>query len=169
MKNDRTAKGVMDASSVRSSRHNSIQTHSLTSFPNLSTDALSQDVEFVNEPLNGLLDRDGPSMFDESNALDSSDPQALSAAPANVLQNVIDHNGAAELVRRLSTMLAERDAHITALTRLAEEYKVPRSRIAETSSRVKQAERRRLSLAAASEKTDGLMMGMLLRHGPRLS
>ena len=90
-------------------------------------------------------------MFDENTPIDANDPQALSAASSDVLQKIIDHHGAAELVQRLSTLLAERDAHVTALTRLAEEYKIPRQRIAETASRVKQAERRRLSLATASE------------------
>lgn len=90
-------------------------------------------------------------MFDENAAFDNSSPQALSAAQPAVLQSIIDHHGAADLVRRLSTLLAERDAHITALTRLAEEFDVPKARIADTASRVKQQERRRLSLAAASE------------------
>lgn len=111
----------------------------------------SQDHESANEPLNGLLDRNGPSMFDEHNVPDAPDPQSLSAAPAPVLQSIIDYHGAVELVNRLSTALAERDAHITALTRLAEEYNIPRERIVDTASRAKQAERRRLSLATASE------------------
>ncbi|KAK3716213.1 hypothetical protein LTR37_006658 [Vermiconidia calcicola] len=90
-------------------------------------------------------------MFDENTANDATDPQTLSAASTEVLQNLIDHHGAVELIKRLSSMLAERDAHITALTRLAEEYKMPRQRISETASRAKQAERRRLSLITASE------------------
>ena len=90
-------------------------------------------------------------MFDENNTIDASNPQSLSAAPVFVLQSIIDYHGAVELVQRLSAALAERDAHITALTRLAEEYKIPRERVVDTSSRVKQAERRRLSLATASE------------------
>ena len=90
-------------------------------------------------------------MFDENSTIAANDPQTLSAAPPNILQSVIDHHGAVELVRRLSTLLAQRDAHITALTRLAEEYRIPRDRVVETSSRVKQAEQRRLSLATASE------------------
>ncbi|KAK5165220.1 uncharacterized protein LTR77_009318 [Saxophila tyrrhenica] len=125
-------------------------TASFTSFPDPSEASLPVE-EPSNVPLHGLLDRAGPSMFDENNAIDANDPQSLSAAPNPVLQNLIDHHGAVELVKRLSTMLAERDAHITALTRLAEEYKVPRQRISETASRAKQAERRRLSLATASE------------------
>jgi hypothetical protein len=90
-------------------------------------------------------------MFDENSAVDANDPQSLSVAPNGMLKELIDHHGAVELVKRLSTMLAQRDAHITALTRLAEEYKVPKQRIAETSSRAKQSERRRMSLATASE------------------
>jgi hypothetical protein len=124
---------------------------SLTYFPNLSSSALSQDYELANQPLHDLLEGSGPSMFDDNTALDASDPQTLSAASTDVIQNIIDHHGAVELIRRLSTMLAERDAHITALTRLAEEYKIPRTRINDTASRAKQAERRRLSLATASE------------------
>lgn len=91
-------------------------------------------------------------MFDEAaNLTDTTSPQALSAAPVPVLQTIIDHHGAVELIQRLSAALAERDAHITALTRLAQEWNVPEERIAETTSRVKQAERRRLSLAKAAE------------------
>lgn len=90
-------------------------------------------------------------MFDENTAVDPNDAQALSVAPTHILQEVIDHAGAVEIVRRLSAMLAERDAHITALTRLAEEYRIPKERIVDTASRVKQSERRRLSLATASE------------------
>ena len=124
---------------------------SLTYFPNLSSAALSNNYESATQPLHHLLEGSGPSMFDDSTALDASDPQTLSAASTDVIQSIIDHHGAVELIRRLSTMLAERDAHITALTRLAEDYKIPRSQIHETASRVKQAERRRLSLATASE------------------
>ena len=90
-------------------------------------------------------------MFDEHTVVDASDPQTLSSASTEILRNVIDHHGAVELIRRLSTMLAERDAHISALIRLAEEYKIPRQRVADTASRAKQDERRRLSLATASE------------------
>lgn len=111
----------------------------------------SRERASTNTPLNELLGDDGPSMFDENNAVDASNPQSLSAAPLPVLQNIIDYHGAVELVKRLSTALAERDAHITALIRLAEEYKVPSERIRDAASRVKQAERRRLSLATASE------------------
>ena len=124
---------------------------SLTYFPDPSTNTKSIDHESLHQPLHGLLDGDGPSMFDENTANDATDPQTLSAASTEVLQNLIDHHGAVELIKRLSSMLAERDAHITALTRLAEEYKIPRQRISETASRAKQAERRRLSLITASE------------------
>ena len=126
-------------------------TNSLTSFPAPSTNTPSQDNESAVQPLHALLDGNGPSMFDDNTAVNSDDPQSLSAAPAHVLQEVIDNAGAVEIVRRLSTMLAERDAHITALTRLAEEYRIPKERIIDTASRVKQSERRRLSLATASE------------------
>ncbi len=126
-------------------------TNSLTSFPDLSATVSNQEYEPAIEPLHGLLDRAGPSMFDENSSIDANDPQTLSAAPNAVLKNLIDHHGAVELVKRLSTILAERDAHITALTHLAEEYKVPRQRISEAAVRAKQAERRRLSLVTASE------------------
>lgn len=130
---------------------------SFTSFPDPATPAVPseapKDVEPpAPEPLHGLLDRNGPSMFDENNSIDASDPQTLSLAPRKTLKNLIDHHGAVDLVQRLSTMLAERDAHITALTRLAEEYKIPRQKIRDAASKAKQAERRRLSLAAASEE-----------------
>lgn len=124
---------------------------SFTYFPDPSSSALSQGNGSTKQPLHDLLGGGEPSMFDENTSIDPNNPQALSAAPAHVLRNIIDHHGAAELVLRLSTLLAERDAHITALTRLAEEYKIPRQRISETASRVKQSERRRLSLATASE------------------
>ena len=126
-------------------------TASFTSFPDPSTSGTLEHDEPALEPLHGLLDRAGPSMFDENGSIDATDPQTLSTAPNGVLKGLIDHHGAVELVKRLSVMLAERDAHITALTRLAEEYKVPRQRISEASSRAKQDERRRLSLATASE------------------
>lgn len=90
-------------------------------------------------------------MFDERPAVNADDPRALSAATSTVLQGVLDHHGAINLVKRLSETLAERDAHITALQRLCEEYKVPKDRVADAANRVKQAERRRLSLSAASE------------------
>nr|POF17393.1 hypothetical protein CFP56_79131 [Quercus suber] len=152
------------------------ETHSLTSFPDpeaqtLSSSSsapsvsdqqpppppqpplLSSDDDVAppkHEPMYGLLDRSGPTMFDEQ-ATDIAQPQTLSSASADVLRSVIDHNGAVELVRRLSSMLAERDAHITALMRLCEEYSVPKSRLAGAASQAKQAERRRMSLATASE------------------
>lgn len=100
--------------------------------------------------LNGLLDS-GPSMFDEQDG-PPSNPQSLSAASTESIRKIIDHRGAVELVRHLSALLAERDAHVSALTRLAQEYKIPANRIAETANRVKQAERRRLSLAAAASE-----------------
>jgi hypothetical protein len=103
------------------------------------------------EHLNGLLDRSEPTMFDERPAVNADDPRALSAANSAVLQGVLDHHGAINLVKRLSESLAERDAHITALQRLCEEHKVPSDRVTDAASRVRQAERRRLSLSAASE------------------
>ncbi|KAF2857729.1 TBC-domain-containing protein [Piedraia hortae CBS 480.64] len=99
--------------------------------------------------LNLLLDRSEPSMFDETNVDAVNDPQTLSTASAEVIQHVVDHHGVVSLIRRLAALLAERDAHVTALTRLAEDHGVPRSRIAETSSRVRQAEQRRLALQTA--------------------
>lgn len=120
-------------------------------FPDLISKTQSRDHEPPSQPMYGLLDDNGPSMFDENNTIDTSNPQSLSAAPVSVVQSIIDYHGAVELVQRLSAALAERDAHITALTRLAEEYKIPRERVVDTASRVKQAERRRLSLATASE------------------
>ena len=124
---------------------------SFTSFPDPSTSAAKADDTTLTQPLYGLLDDHGPSMFDDPSAIDANDPQTLSAAPHAVLQEVVKYHGAIELVQRLSLMLAERDAHITALTRLAEEYNVPKQRISDAASRAKQAERRRLSIAAASE------------------
>ncbi|QIW99181.1 hypothetical protein AMS68_004699 [Peltaster fructicola] len=74
---------------------------------------------------------------------------------------VIDQTGAVELVKRLATALAERDAHITALQRLCEEYNVPRDRMNDASSRVKQAEQRRISLAnATAEDNQTLRISM---------
>jgi len=105
----------------------------------------------VSEHLNGLLDRSEPTMFDERPSIDVEDPRALSAANSTVLQGVVDHHGAISLIKRLSESLALRDAHITALQRLCEEYKVPDERVADTASRIRQAEQRRLSLATASE------------------
>ncbi|TKA83164.1 hypothetical protein B0A55_00696 [Friedmanniomyces simplex] len=126
-------------------------TTSLTSFPDPS--APYQDRIGSDAPLGFLLDRAGPSFFDEQATDSSTEPQTLARAPDDVLQAVIDRSGATTLVRRLAKLLAERDAHITALTRLAEEYKVPRQRIDETTSRVWQAEQRRLALKeAASEE-----------------
>lgn len=123
---------------------------SLTPFPRLSP-AVSNDYEPNSQPLEDLLEGSGPSMFDENAIIDASDPQTLSAASPDVIRSIIDHHGAVELIRRLSTMLAERDAHITALKRLAEDYQIPRNQINDAASRAKQAERRRLSLATASE------------------
>jgi small G protein signaling modulator 3 len=123
---------------------------SLTSFPDPSTPSLQ--VTTPNEPLHRLLDVTGPSIFDDQTSHAAADPQSLSAAPPNVLQEVIDHQGAANLVRRLATLLAERDAHVTALTRLAEEYKVPSEKIRATASRVRQSEERRLALSTAADE-----------------
>lgn len=125
----------------------------LTSFPEPAPSSPSHSTHSGDnhEPLTALLDRAGqPSMFDDGSAIDHSDPQALSAAPAWVLEGVVERVGAVDLVQRLAAALAERDAHVTALQRLCEEYGVPRERVADGASRVKQAERRRLSLAAAA-------------------
>ena len=127
-------------------------TDSLTSFPDPApgspTTAYTPPTA---EHLYGLLDTSEPTMFDERPAVNADDPRALSAADNAVLQGVLDHHGAINLVKRLSETLAERDAHITALQRLCEEYKVPKDRVNDAASRVKQSERRRLSLSAASE------------------
>ncbi len=125
-------------------------TTSITSFPDPAAEDDHHKDEPHYAPLHGLLDS-GPSMFDDNTTLDTTDPQTLSVASNAVIRDVIDHHGATEIVRRLSTMLAQRDAHITALTRLAEEYKIPREHISDAASRAKQAERRRASLANASE------------------
>lgn len=127
-------------------------TESLTSFPDPAPGSpTTANTPPMTEHLYGLLDRSEPTMFDERPAVNADDPRALSAADSSVLQGVVDHHGAINLVKRLSETLAERDAHITALQRLCEEYKVPKDRVTDTACRVKQAERRRLSLSAASE------------------
>ncbi|KAM0717347.1 hypothetical protein Q7P37_007199 [Cladosporium fusiforme] len=127
-------------------------TESLTSFPDPApASPITAPSPTMAEHMYGLLDRSEPTMFDERPAVNADDPRALSAADSAVLQGVLDHHGAINLVKRLSEALAERDAHITALQRLCEEYKVPKDRITDAASRVKQAERRRLSLSAASE------------------
>lgn len=106
----------------------------------------------LSEPLSELLDGGGhPSMFD-TQEIDLGNPQNLAVASKESITRVVQHRGAAELIQQLSRLLAERDAHVTALTRLAEEYKVPQERIFETADRVKQAERRRLSLARAANE-----------------
>jgi len=125
-------------------------TSSLTSFPDPSASALL--FETNHRPLDGLLDTSGPSIFDDESCQNASNAQNLSAAPSEVLQSVIDHQGAVYLVRRLARLLAERDAHITALTRLAEEYKIPSESIADTASRTKQTEQRRLALTTAANE-----------------
>ena len=124
---------------------------SLTSFPDPASAAANDVSPAADAPLNSLLDRAGPSIFDERAAENIDLPQTLARAPKHVLETIVSHNGPVPLVRRLATLLAERDAHITALTRLAEEYKVPRERIEETTSRIKQAEQRRLALDEAME------------------
>lgn len=144
--------------SGRSSRQPLLQADdstSLTSFPDPSTSALAPETQTSSQPLTALLERNGPSIFDENQTIDANDPQSLSAASSDVLQHVIDHHGAVELVRRLSTALAQRDAHITALRRLAEDYKIPNDMIGAASVRAQQTEDRRLSLAQASETLQG--------------
>ncbi|RMY03989.1 hypothetical protein D0867_10505 [Hortaea werneckii] len=125
-------------------------TSSLTSFPDPSTGSVPERPS--SPDLNGLLDRSGPTIFDQQPFETTTDAHTLSSAPPHVLQSVIDHQGAVFLVRRLSTLLAERDAHITALTRLAEEYKIPQESIAATTCRVKQAEQTRLALVTAADE-----------------
>ncbi|KAK5133696.1 hypothetical protein LTR08_007450 [Meristemomyces frigidus] len=139
--------------SKRSSRQtllNPDDSNSLTHFPDPSTSSLHR--QDSNEASYGLLYGSGPSMFDEEAAEKPTDPQSLSVASADVLQSVLDHQGAVNLTRRLAALLAERDAHVTALTRLAEEYKIPSRRVDETASRVRQAEQRRLALSVAAEE-----------------
>jgi hypothetical protein len=130
-------------------------TDSLTSFPDPAPGSPGSPTTAYTPPtaehFYGLLDTSEPTMFDERPAVNADDPRALSAADNAVLQGVLDHHGAINLVKRLSETLAERDAHITALQRLCEEYKVPKDRVSDAASRVKQSERRRLSLSAASE------------------
>lgn len=145
------AKGELSRHSSRQSLLQTDDATSLTSFPDPSVSALPQETQTSSQPLTALLDQNGPSIFDENQSIDASDPQSLSAASPVTLQHVIDHHGAIELVRRLSTALAQRDAHITALRRLAEDYKIPGDLIAAASTRAKQTEARRLSLAQASE------------------
>lgn len=128
---------------------------SLTSFPDPSTSTPLEETQASSEPLTALLDQIGPSIFDEDQSVLADDPQSLSAASSKTLQHVIDHHGAVELVRRLASALAQRDAHITALRRLAEDYKVPNDLIAAASKRAQQTEDRRLSLAQASETLQG--------------
>lgn len=129
---------------------NADDTSSLTSFPDPA--APSPPDQTPSQGLNGLLDRSGPTIFDEQHSETASDAHTLSSAPTEVLQSVIDHQGAVFLVRRLAKLLAERDAHITALTRLAEEYRIPAESVSATASRVKQAEQRRLALVTAADE-----------------
>ncbi|KAK3678027.1 hypothetical protein LTR78_002122 [Recurvomyces mirabilis] len=129
-------------------------TNSLTSFPDPEAEQKGeQDGEHgAKASLHDLLAGIGPSIFDDPAREAPTDPQTLSKVPSPVLQTIIDHNGAVALVRRLSRLLAERDAHITALTRLAEEYKIPKARVEDTASRIKQAEQRRHALQQAAEE-----------------
>ncbi|CAK3930480.1 Hypothetical predicted protein [Lecanosticta acicola] len=103
--------------------------------------------------LNGLLDTAGrPSMFDaDGEDDDDDDPQNLATCEENVLQRIIAHRGAMELVRNLSGLLAERDAQVTALRRLCEEVGVPDGKIAEAKGRVRRL-RRKGSLGEAARE-----------------
>lgn len=134
----------------------SARTDDTTSFPNLSQTS-STTTTILDTPLQDLFGTtSGPSMFDEDNeTTNPTNPQAISAASPEVLKSIVDYHGATELVRRFATLLAERDAHVTALKRLAEEFHVPRERIEGAGVRVRQAERRRLSLARAQEERVG--------------
>ncbi|KAF2764921.1 TBC-domain-containing protein [Teratosphaeria nubilosa] len=132
---------------------------SLTSFPSPEAAAAAAATTgspllqtISDEPLDKLLKGTGPTIFDEQADNRPTDPQSISAAPRHVIENVIDHQGAVNLVKKLSTLLAERDAHITALKRLAEEYNVPQDRIDAATSRAKQAEERRLGLRLAASE-----------------
>ncbi|KAK6440750.1 hypothetical protein LTR95_003025 [Oleoguttula sp. CCFEE 5521] len=128
---------------------------SITSFPELPplSPTTSHPSISVTEHLNGLLDQSEPTMFDERPDVDADDPRTLSAADHAVVQRVMDHYGGVNLTQRLAKSLAQRDAHVTALQRLCEEFKVPETRIIECGSRVKQAERRRLSLVKAANES----------------
>lgn len=134
-------------------------TNSLTSFPDPSDSVSSPSPPPPGgDPLNGLLECNGPSMFDEPDRHDAhlGPPGTLASAPDDVIERIIQHRGAVDLIRRLSALLAERDAHVTALTRLAEEYNVPAAQIARAATREAQIESQRLlALAAASEDDDG--------------
>lgn len=147
-----TTMGELSSQSSQQALLRPDDTCSLTIFPDPSTSSLEHHAQHESGGLNGLLDRSGPTLFDEQPSETGTDAHTLSSAPPEVLQNVIDYQGAASLVRRLATLLAERDAHITALTRLAEEYKVPQESIAATTSRVRQAEQRRLALTIAADE-----------------
>lgn len=124
---------------------------SLTSFPEPPTSpTLSHRSVAKHDALDSLLDQAGqPSMFDVTPSEDQITPQNLSASPQWVIENVVDRYGAPQLVQRLATALAERDAHISALQRLCEEFKIPQARIEQTVQRASQAEQRRLALAEA--------------------
>lgn len=110
----------------------------------------------VTTSLNGLLDTaGGPSMFDQSEgAAGDVDPQNLGACEDDVLERVIAHRGAVELVRHLSGLLAERDALVTGLRRLCEEFEVPEERVVEAGRRSALAAKRRGELAEAAVDVD---------------
>lgn len=106
----------------------------------------------VTASLNGLLDTaGGPSMFDQSEgSAGDVDPQNLGACEDAVLERVIAHRGAVDLVRHLSGLLAERDALVTGLRRLCEEFEVPEERVVEAGRRSALAAKRRGELAEAA-------------------
>ncbi|KAK5107599.1 hypothetical protein LTR62_000993 [Meristemomyces frigidus] len=150
----------MENISRKPSRHtllvSSEDTNSLTSFPDPDVEQ-DTSLQGATAPLHDLLGGNGPSSIFDDAAREplTENPQTLSQCPSPVLRTIIDHHGAVALVRRLSRLLAERDAHITALTRLAEEYRIPRARVEETTERVRVAEERRVGLGVAAQEDGG--------------
>ena len=140
---------TMSVSPQSSSRLKTPQDDSHSSSLDPPSEAIPLNRESKGPTITALLDGHGPSMFDENQTLDVRNPQTLSAAPAPVIQQLVDHHGAVSLVKRLSTALAQRDAHITALLRLTEEFKISKDLVNEAASKAKQLEETRLSLAVA--------------------
>lgn len=130
----------------------SVDERSLTSFPDPPASP-KDGGQSTKSLLDGLLDASNEDLFNENEEHDIMDPQSLSAAPESALNAVVEANGAANLVRRLAQALAERDAHVTALRRLAEEYHAPQSEIFDTLSRSSRSTSRRQDLAAAVSET----------------
>lgn len=146
----------------------SIDEGSLTSFPDPPGSPPDGEGQSTKSLLDGLLGESDDDLFHENNDHDIMDPQGLSAAPDSALNAVIEANGAANLVRRLAQALAERDAHITALRRLAEEYHAPPNEISDTLSRSSRSTIRRLALdTAASESGISVENGYTKHISPK--